>query len=99
PWNCSATDGRSRVSRGSAEVHTEQWHPIVGTPALVPDPRTVNLIAPLPGSIRSSWPGRIVARSGIATPSLNFQSGAVPPEIDCLSFSHGAWPAYQWCAG
>src|SRR5436190_16055127 len=34
-------DGRSRLSRGSVEVHTLQWHPMVGTPTLVPEPSTV----------------------------------------------------------
>src|SRR5947209_524499 len=34
-------EGRNRLSRGSSEVHTAQWQPMVGTPTLVPEPRTV----------------------------------------------------------
>jgi len=34
----SSTEGRSRRSRGSAEVHTAQSHPSVGTPIEVPSP-------------------------------------------------------------
>jgi len=34
-------DGRSRLSRGSLELQTSQWQPIVGTPMLVPEPSTV----------------------------------------------------------
>jgi hypothetical protein len=30
---------RVRLSCGSPEVQTSQSHPIIGTPALVPDPR------------------------------------------------------------
>ena len=37
-------DGRRRLSRGSFELHTAQWHPIVGTPVLVPEPNTVILM-------------------------------------------------------
>src|SRR5579863_1834662 len=33
------TEGRVRLSRGSVLVHTSQWHPIIGMPALVPVPR------------------------------------------------------------
>jgi len=29
------------MSRGSVEVQTRQWQPMVGTPTLVPDPSTV----------------------------------------------------------
>ncbi len=36
-------EGRKRLSRGSVEVHTAQWQPIVGTPTLVPEPSTVIL--------------------------------------------------------
>ena len=39
---CSRTDGRVRLSCGSVESHTAQWHPSVGTPIEVPDPSTVN---------------------------------------------------------
>ena len=34
-------EGRSRLSRGSVDVQTSQWQPMVGTPTLVPEPRTV----------------------------------------------------------
>ncbi len=34
-------EGRRRLSRGSAEVQTSQWQPMVGTPTLVPEPSTV----------------------------------------------------------
>jgi hypothetical protein len=34
-------EGRSRVSRGSVDLQTAQPQPMVGTPELVPDPRTV----------------------------------------------------------
>src|SRR3954464_8205376 len=34
-------DGRSRASRGSAERHTAQSQPIIGTPCDVPVPRKV----------------------------------------------------------
>src|SRR4051812_21112254 len=33
------TEGRVRWSCGSALRQTSQWHPIIGTPALVPVPR------------------------------------------------------------
>ena len=35
--------GRSRISFLSAEVQTSQSHAIIGTPALVPEPRKVIL--------------------------------------------------------
>jgi hypothetical protein len=31
-----------RLSRGSLEVQTAQWQPMVGTPMDVPEPSTVN---------------------------------------------------------
>src|SRR5215472_5113915 len=34
-------EGRRRRSRGSSEVQTAQWQPMVGTPTLVPEPSTV----------------------------------------------------------
>jgi hypothetical protein len=36
-------EGRKRLSRGSLEVQTAQWQPMVGTPTLVPEPSTVIL--------------------------------------------------------
>ena len=38
-------EGRRRVSRGSAERQTSQEQPMVGTPELVPEPRTLILRA------------------------------------------------------
>jgi hypothetical protein len=35
-------EGRVRLSCGSVESHTAQWHPSVGTPMDVPEPSTVN---------------------------------------------------------
>ena len=49
PSYSTTTDGRSRESRGSSEVQTLQSHPRVGTPMLVPDPRTVSRIAGIYG--------------------------------------------------
>src|SRR5258706_7074313 len=37
-----STEGRIRLSRGSVELHTRQWHVSVGTPMDVPEPNTVN---------------------------------------------------------
>src|ERR1035437_5007288 len=37
-----STEGRSRRSCGSTEVHTAQSHPSVGTPIEVPVPRNVS---------------------------------------------------------
>jgi hypothetical protein len=37
----SSREGRRRLSWGSAEVHTGQWHASDGTPIEVPEPRTV----------------------------------------------------------
>lgn len=34
---------RRRLSLGSAEVHTAQSHPIIGTPPLVPVPKNVTV--------------------------------------------------------
>src|ERR1043165_6640892 len=34
-------EGRRRLSRGSVEVQTSQWQPMVRRPTLVPEPRTV----------------------------------------------------------
>src|SRR3982751_5849875 len=34
-------EGRRRLSRSSVDVHTLQLQPMVGTPTLVPDPKTV----------------------------------------------------------
>src|SRR5436190_23969731 len=42
-------DGRSRLSRGSGEVQTSQWQPMVGTPTLVPEPSTVIFTRPEDG--------------------------------------------------
>jgi hypothetical protein len=39
------TDGRERLSFGSALVQTSQWQPIMGMPALVPLPRNKSSIA------------------------------------------------------
>ena len=39
-------EGRRRLSRGSGDVHTSQWQPMVGTPTLVPEPSTVIFTAP-----------------------------------------------------
>ena len=41
PSYATSTEGRKRLSRGSLEVQTSQWQPMVGTPTLVPDPSTV----------------------------------------------------------
>ena len=35
----SSTEGRVRLSCGSVDSHTAQWHPSVGTPIDVPDPK------------------------------------------------------------
>src|SRR5260221_8994292 len=42
PLRESRTDVRMRLSRGSVEVHTAQWQPMVGTPMEVPEPSTVS---------------------------------------------------------
>src|ERR1700719_1478550 len=42
PLRESRTDVRMRLSRGSPEVQTAQWQPMVGTPIDVPEPSTVN---------------------------------------------------------
>src|SRR6201984_762934 len=42
PYRESRTDVRMRLSRGSLEVQTAQWQPMVGTPMDVPEPSTVN---------------------------------------------------------
>jgi hypothetical protein len=41
--DCTIILGRSRLSFLSGEVHTSQSHAIIGTPALVPEPRKVIL--------------------------------------------------------
>ena len=41
--SCTSTEGRRRLSRGSSDVQTAQWQPIVGTPTLVPEPEHRNL--------------------------------------------------------
>src|ERR1700724_2562015 len=40
--NASKMDGRVRLSCGSADSQTAQWHASVGTPMEVPDPSTVS---------------------------------------------------------
>ncbi|GAC1431721.1 MAG: hypothetical protein NVSMB65_05220 [Chloroflexota bacterium] len=45
PLLSTRTEGRVRLSRGSFERQTSQEHPIIGTPWLVPVPRSVTLIA------------------------------------------------------
>src|SRR4051794_12964255 len=40
------TDGRVRLSRASLLLHTGQWQPIIGMPALVPVPRKRSSIGP-----------------------------------------------------
>ena len=42
PFQRTSTEGRSRRSCGSAEVHTAQAQPSVGTPIEVPVPRNVS---------------------------------------------------------
>src|SRR6266404_2684377 len=42
PFRESRMDVRIRLSRGSLEVQTAQWQPMVGTPMEVPEPSTVN---------------------------------------------------------
>src|SRR5262249_44030199 len=41
PAYVTRIEGRRRLSRASAEVQTSHWQPMVGTPTLVPEPRTV----------------------------------------------------------
>src|SRR5215510_8361033 len=42
PLRDKSTEGRRRLSRGSAEVQTRQWQPREGTPMEVPEPRIVS---------------------------------------------------------
>ena len=50
----SSREGRSRLSCGSCELHTRQWHPGEGTPMEVPEPSTVSFIGSL-WSIHGTW--------------------------------------------
>src|SRR5687768_3699485 len=52
------TDARVRWSCGSRLVQTGQWHPIMGTPALVPLPRKSNSTEDI--GVRYSGSGRLV---------------------------------------
>src|SRR5258708_4407927 len=97
-------DGRRRLSRSSEDVQTLHSHPIVGTPTLVPEPRTVMETAPIiplyfpPAGSRApySFPGS--ERSGIEVRSANFREAAVLRSRDLFSFYRPASPTDQWNA-
>src|SRR5664279_5677538 len=63
----NSTEGLSRRSRGSAEVHTAQSHPTVGTPIEVPVPRNVSfpcigesnpIACPVEGEQEAAYPAK-----------------------------------------
>src|SRR5690349_13143190 len=76
-------EGRSRLSRGSAEWHTAQEQPMVGTPELVPDPSTVILIG-----IAQDLAARRRA-------SLSHSTGLMQPVYDRVSRQ----PPWRTCRG
>src|SRR3712207_2184877 len=76
------TDGRVRLSLGSVLSHTAQWHPIIGTPALVPVPRNSSSTS----SIRRGYSGPVPRGGTVCSPLLD---GGVPvPRVAGVDRGH-----------
>ena len=70
PGTSTKIDGRSRLSCGSAEVHTSHAQPMLGTPEEVPVPRKVmRAAAALTLRLRSSRQGMMMRDFGSAAGS------------------------------
>lgn len=66
----NSADERSRLSRGSGEVHTSQPHPMTGTPCEVPVPRSVSFKRVL--GLRAQTSEKSLPYSSILSPTPRF---------------------------
>lgn len=80
----SSADERSRLSRGSSEVHTSHPHPMTGTPCEVPVPRSVSFKLVLGLLAQTSEKIAAVLLNSIADITLfyNLKTVSVPKDGD-----------------